>query len=57
MNKNQLFGLECLTGALLERLTHHVHTIEIKGDCYRPYQRRWRRQSADPTTSSRGLAP
>lgn len=31
----QVFGDERLTGALLDRLTHHVHVVEIQGDSYR----------------------
>jgi len=30
-----VFGSERLTGALLERLTHHLHIIEVNGDSYR----------------------
>ena len=30
-----MFGSERLTGALLDRLTHHVHIIEMNGDSYR----------------------
>ena len=30
-----MFGLERLTGALLDRLTHHVHILEMNGDSYR----------------------
>ena len=29
------FGSERLTGALLDRLTHHVHILEMNGDSYR----------------------
>ncbi len=31
----QVFGSERLTGALLDRLTHHVHILEMNGDSYR----------------------
>ena len=31
----QVFGSERLTGSLLDRLTHHVHIIEMNGDSYR----------------------
>ena len=30
-----VFGSERLTGALLDRLTHHVHILEMNGDSYR----------------------
>jgi hypothetical protein len=30
-----VFGAERLTGALLYRLTHHVHILEMNGDTYR----------------------
>ena len=30
-----VFGSERLTGALLDRLTHHVHILEMDGDSYR----------------------
>ena len=30
-----VFGSERLTGALLDRLTHHVHIVEMNGDSYR----------------------
>ena len=31
----EIFGSERLTGALLDRLTHHVHILELNGDSYR----------------------
>ena len=30
-----VFGAERLTGALLDRLTHHVHILEMNGDSFR----------------------
>ena len=30
-----MFGSERLTGALLDRLTHHVHILEMNGESYR----------------------
>ena len=30
-----IFRSERLTGALLDRLTHHVHVLEMNGDSYR----------------------
>ena len=31
----EVFGSERLTGALLDRLTHHVHILDMNGDSYR----------------------
>lgn len=31
----QIFGDERLAGALIDRLTHHVHVVEVQGDSYR----------------------
>jgi len=44
-----VFGSERLTGALLDRLTHHVHILEMNGDSYRLNQskRRSRPTSSD----------
>ena len=36
----QTFGSERLTGALLDRLTHHIHILEMNGDSYRLKQSR-----------------
>ena len=30
----ELFGSDRLTGALLDRLTHHVHILEMNGESY-----------------------
>ena len=35
-----VFGSERLTGALLDRLTHHVHILEMNGESYRLRQSR-----------------
>ena len=39
-----VFGSERLTGALLDRLTHHVHILEMNGDSYRLAQSKTRAQ-------------
>ncbi len=39
----EVFGSERLTGALLDRLTHHVHILEMNGDSYRLAQSKNRR--------------
>jgi DNA replication protein DnaC len=36
----ETFGSERLTGALLDRLTHHVNILEMNGDSYRLGQSR-----------------
>ena len=41
----EVFGSERLTGALLDRLTHHVHILEMNGDSYRLKQSQKRRKS------------
>jgi DNA replication protein DnaC len=44
-----VFASERLTGALLDRLTHHVHILEMNGDSYRLKQSKRRRPRADPS--------
>ena len=39
----EVFGSERLTGALLDRITHHVHILEMNGDSYRLNQSRRKR--------------
>ncbi len=43
-----VFGSERLTGALLDRLTHHVHILELNGDSYRLKQSKSRRRKHAP---------
>ncbi|MBU1213427.1 MAG: IS21-like element helper ATPase IstB, partial [Alphaproteobacteria bacterium] len=48
-----VFGSERLTGALLDRLTHHVHILEMNGESYRLNQskRRARTAKAEPQST------
>jgi DNA replication protein DnaC len=46
-----VFGSERLTGALLDRLTHHVHILEMNGDSYRLRQSKHRRRAPSPHPS------
>ena len=41
-----MFGAERLTGALLDRLTHHVHILSMNGESYRLTQSTRRRKLA-----------
>jgi DNA replication protein DnaC len=41
----EILGSERLTGALLDRLTHHVHILEMNGDSFRLKQSRKKRPS------------
>jgi DNA replication protein DnaC len=48
-----VFSSERLTGALLDRLTHHVHILEMNGESYRlKTSRRRQRQHATPDPAS-----
>ena len=44
-----VFASERLTGALLDRLTHHVHILEMNGDSYRLKQSKKRVSRQHPT--------
>ncbi len=46
----ETFGTERLTGALLDRLTHHVHILEMNGESFRLNQSR-KSKKAKPKTS------
>ena len=52
----EVFGSERLTGALLDRLTHHVHILEMNGESYRLRHSRenaaYSRLRKNPTTHS-----
>ena len=49
-----VFGSERLTGALLDRLTHHVHILEMNGDSFRlaHSKRRSRRAQSEPPSDA-----
>ncbi len=47
----EAFGSERLTGALLDRLTHHVHILEMNGESYRLKDSK-RRRPAKPRSKS-----
>jgi DNA replication protein DnaC len=51
-----VFGAERLTGALLDRLTHHVHVLELNGESYRLKASR-RRQQGRSQTAPTASAP
>ena len=51
-----VFASERLTGALLDRLTHHVHILEMNGESYRLQQSK-RRQRADRGAKSPETPP
>ena len=43
----EVLGSERLTGALLDRLTHHVHILEMNGDSFRLKQSRRQRTTSN----------
>ena len=45
----EVFGSERLTGALLDRLTHHVHILEMNGESFRLNQSRRKQKSKKGT--------
>jgi DNA replication protein DnaC len=50
-----IFGSERLTGALLDRLTHHVHILEMNGESYRLKQSKSRRRKAPKSPAAEAL--
>jgi DNA replication protein DnaC len=49
----QVLGSERLTGALLDRLTHHVHILEMNGESYRLAQSKRRRRASSSAADIR----
>ena len=47
-----VFGAERLTGALLDRLTHHVHILEMNGESYRLKASRRRQGKTETPTNA-----
>lgn len=45
----EVFGNDLLASATLDRLTHHTHTLTIRGSSYRQRQRRKEEHSTSPT--------
>jgi hypothetical protein len=52
-----VFRSERLTGALLDRLTHHVHILEMNGESYRLKQSAGRRRAAGRSKTRPPPAP
>ena len=52
-----MFVSERLTGALLDRLTHHVHILEMNGDSYRLNQSKRRSRRNNAGTPKDDLTP
>jgi DNA replication protein DnaC len=46
-----VFGSERLTGALLDRLTHHVHILEMNGESFRLTARKKTQRQPAPATN------
>jgi DNA replication protein DnaC len=53
----EVLGSERLTGALLDRLTHRVHILELNGDSYRLKQSRQRSQPSSQTPETETTSP
>jgi DNA replication protein DnaC len=49
----EVMGSERLTGALLDRLTHHVHILEMNGESYRLAQSKRRRRASSSAADIR----
>ncbi len=51
-----VFRSERLTGALLDRLTHHVHILEMNGESYRLTHSKGRRARAAGAVESQATS-
>src|SRR5687768_2106300 len=49
----EVLGSERLTGALLDRLAHHVHILEMNGESYRLAQSKRRRRASSSAADAR----
>ena len=52
-----VFGSERLTGALLDRLTHHAHILEMNGESYRLNQSKRRPRPTSSDTPADNYSP
>jgi DNA replication protein DnaC len=52
-----VFGSERLTGALLDRLTHHVHILQLNGESYRLKDSQSRQRRARASQQARDASP
>lgn len=52
-----VFGNQRLTGALLDRLTHHVHILEMNGESYRLKQSKARRRKEPQPAAEPNIDP
>ena len=50
----EVFGSEPLTGALLDRLGHHVHILDMNGESYRLKRSRETTTSQAPDDTDNG---
>ena len=48
----EVFNNDLLASAALDRLTHHTHTLTIRGSSYRQRQRRKEELNTSPTLSA-----
>ena len=54
---SQVFGDERLTAALLDRLTHHAHILEFRGESFRLRERLQHQPPSSPTSAATPTTP